>query len=80
MIVIGIIFMFVAGLSNPSIGLLGSGLVLVGLLTFGALLSSILGMEFATRMLAKKEYPETSFREKIESNEQKLGNLEKYDR
>ncbi|MFX0205091.1 MAG: hypothetical protein ACFFDT_03830 [Candidatus Hodarchaeota archaeon] len=69
MIIIGIILFLIAGLSNPVISVLGSGLVLIGVLTFGALLASIVGLEFAARTLAKKEHSARSFREKIEENE-----------
>ena len=70
MILIGSTIFIVVGSYNKAIGLIGGMVVFVGILTFGTLLSIMLGIEFGARMLAKKAPSQSSFRENIEANEQ----------
>ncbi|MFX0170539.1 MAG: hypothetical protein ACFE9L_01335 [Candidatus Hodarchaeota archaeon] len=69
-IILGGFLLLIVGPSNPTIGMIGGLIILVGVFALAALFSVILGLEFASRTLAKKTYPQSSFREKIEANKQ----------
>ncbi|MFX0206033.1 MAG: hypothetical protein ACFFDT_08595 [Candidatus Hodarchaeota archaeon] len=72
MILIGwLVFQFVRSY-NKSIALLGGLIAFVGVLTFGVLLSVMLGIELGARVLEKQASSQVSFREKIEADEKKI--------
>ncbi len=70
MIIIGTIIFNVMGSQNSAIALLGGILILIGVLTFGILLITVIGLKFAARSLSVKSESSISFREKMKSEEQ----------
>jgi hypothetical protein len=69
-IFIGFILLYYDGGASTSISLIGSLLILIGLLTLGALLASILAISLSTKtLLARRAQEHESFREKIEREE-----------
>jgi hypothetical protein len=72
MILIGSILLYYDGPSSTSISLVASLIILIGLLTLGALLASILAISLSARTLARRTHTQASFREKIEAEEPKM--------
>ena len=62
--------MNIDGNAYTSLSLIGSLLVLIGLLTLGALLASILAIYLSAKAIENKIQTKTSFRERIENEEQ----------
>ena len=72
MIAIGGILLVGVGPENASLALMGGIIAFIGILTLGVLLVMVLGLNVSARMLKEKsQQTPPSFREKIESNEQK---------
>ncbi|MFX0049914.1 MAG: hypothetical protein ACFE8U_01350 [Candidatus Hermodarchaeota archaeon] len=68
-VIIGGFLLIIVGPYNSAIGMIGGLIVLIGVFTLAALFSVVLGLEFASRTLAKNTRSQSSFREKIEANE-----------
>ena len=68
-IALGIILLLIDGDSYTSIGLIGSLMVIIGLLTLGVLLVSIFAITFSARTIIKPKESHTSFREKLQKAE-----------
>lgn len=74
MILVGLLVMFYAGPIIPALGLLGGGLALVGILTLGALLAGVLGLEFASRRLSEEVRTRPLLSEEVKREEVKEEN------
>jgi hypothetical protein len=75
MIVAGLLLLYYDGTSYTTISLVGSLIILIGLLTLGALLVSILAISLSARTIAKSHQKQITLREKIEAEE----NLDRID-
>ena len=68
-IAIGAILLVFVGNLNPTIGLIGMMIISIGIITFGALSSYIVGIELAARVLVKQSRPQKPFREQYDDYE-----------
>ena len=59
---------------NPVVGLLGGMITFVGIITFGALFSYVVGIELGARALEAKIQPPKSFREQYDDYERTKNN------
>ncbi|MFW9780403.1 MAG: hypothetical protein ACFFE8_16290 [Candidatus Heimdallarchaeota archaeon] len=71
-VILGVILLFYGGPANPVLGILGSLIVLIGIIVFGAVFSYVVGIEFAAWTLNKRMQPEESFRDRLTDYEQRV--------
>ena len=62
-IIIGVILLIFGGPLNPAISLIGSLIIFIGIISFGALSSYVVGIELAARALDKESRSQKPFRE-----------------
>ena len=73
MIIGALLMVFVTSL-NPVVGLLGGIITFIGIISFGALLSYVAGIELGARALEARIQPPESFREQYDDYERTKNN------
>ena len=68
-ILLGFLLIIYDGSAYSALSLIGYLLILIGILTLGALLVGILAISLSARTLAKSRPTQDSFRERIEADE-----------
>ncbi|MHA2095640.1 MAG: hypothetical protein ACW98F_13550 [Candidatus Hodarchaeales archaeon] len=68
-ILVGVILLVYDGSAYSSLSMVGYLIILIGILTLGALLVGILAISLSARTLAKSHPIQESFREKIDADE-----------
>jgi hypothetical protein len=71
-IIFGIILLILDESSYTGLGLIGSLMTIIGILTLGVLLGIIFAISFSTRALSRTTNSQPSFREKLEEAEHSI--------